>query len=173
MKIKVIKTENDYQNAIARMEELGDMPDFEVNQDLIDEFELLEKLVDLYEKDYYSIEKGDPIEIIKLKMDYLDLSQKDLIPYIGSKGVVSMVLNKKRALSKNMIRNLSGFLNISQEILNSPYDLNIEGIVVEEIEVVDRKTMNPFNFPPELLECVTIYSEKVRKEGMLFNYCSR
>lgn len=172
MKIKVIKTEKDYQTAITRMEELGDLPDFEVNQELVDEFELLEKLVDLYEKEYHSIEKGNPIEIIKLKMAYLDLSQKDLIPYVGSKGVVSMVMNKKRALSKNMIRNLSKFLNISQEILNTPYELNIEEFNVQQEDLSTKINPNPFGLNPELLECVLNYSEKVKSKGMLLNYCS-
>ncbi len=123
MKLKIIKTEEEYKLAVNYLEELGDNPDFENIPDLIEKYELLEKLIEDYEKKNYPLEKGDPIEIIKLKMAYMGLKQKDLIQSIGSKGCVSDVLNKKRALSKSMIRNLSELLNISQDILNTEYEL--------------------------------------------------
>ena len=63
------------------------------------------------------------MEIIKLKMEYMGLKQKDLQPYIGSSGIVSELLSKKRGLSKSMIRKLSEFLHLDQNLLNTPYDL--------------------------------------------------
>jgi len=126
MKLRIIKTEEEYKLAVNHLEELGDNPDFENSPDLIEKYELLEKLIKDFEEKNYPLEKGDPIEVIKLKMAYMGLKQKDLIQSIGSKGCVSDVLNKKRALSKSMIRSLSELLNISQDILNTKYELNTE-----------------------------------------------
>ena len=135
MKPKVIKTEAEYKQAVNYLEKLGDEPNFEKSKELQAEFEVLDKLIELYEKENYPIEKGDPIEIIKMKMEYMGLKQKDLIPFVGSKGLVSEVLNKKRKLSKRMIRELSHLLNISQEILITEYEIDSPPCVkVSEIQ---------------------------------------
>lgn len=177
--MKLIKTDKEYQEAISQLEMLGDNEKLESNQNLINEFELLETLISLYEKENFLIEKGNPIEIIKLKMEYLGLKQKDLIPYVGSKGVVSDVLNKKRALSKTMIRNLSTFLGLSQEILITDYSLciNKELKRYESSKVVVPKTkgnkiITGFKFKKPILDAVNDYSRKIRERGMILNYCS-
>ena len=100
MEPKLLKTKRDYKAAIKELERIDNTPDFEDNPALIDKSELLEHLIELYESEHYPIKKGDPIEIIKLKMEYMGLKQKDLIPYIGSKGLVSEVLNKKQKIIK-------------------------------------------------------------------------
>ena len=54
------------------------------------------------------------------------LSRRDLEPYIGSRGRVSGILNRKRPLSLNMIRKLEKGLGIPADILIQPYRL-VEG----------------------------------------------
>lgn len=171
MKIKVIKTEQDYQDAIFLLEKIGDDPAFSDSQDLKDNFELLQKLINDYEEENYSIGPGNPIEIIKLKMDYMDLKQKDLIGVIGSKGVVSDVLNKKRGLSKTMIRNLSDFLNISQEILNIDYDLNLdkEDIIVNKKEVKEKGVLRFLT--PTGIDTSSI-SNRIKSRGVTLAMCN-
>jgi len=164
MAIKLIKSEKEYQEAILLLEKIGDNSDFENDEDLISEFELLEKLIADYESENYFLHKGDPIEIIKLKMEYKGLKQKDLIPYIGSKGIVSEVLNKKRGLSKSMIRELSSFLNLNQEILNTPYDL-----FKENKEGTSTKKTALFVFDDQISQCITAFSNRVRSNGMVLN----
>jgi HTH-type transcriptional regulator/antitoxin HigA len=51
------------------------------------------------------------------------LSRRDLAPYIGSRSRVSEVLNRKRALTINMIRRLHAGLGVPVEILIQPYSL--------------------------------------------------
>jgi HTH-type transcriptional regulator/antitoxin HigA len=46
-----------------------------------------------------------------------NLRDKDLISAIGSKTTVNLVLNRKRALTIDMIRNLSDFLRLPVEVL--------------------------------------------------------
>ena len=171
MNFKLIKSEQDYENAISLLEQIGDNPNFEENEDLINSFEVLEKLIELYEIENFPIENGNPIEIIRLKMAYMDLSQKDLIPFVGSKGVVSEVMNKKRRLSKSMIRNLSGFLNLSQEILNVEYELNLDKeISKQQKKRIQKKGALKFLTPSGI--DTSFITERVKSRGVTFAICS-
>ncbi|MGN0730902.1 MAG: ImmA/IrrE family metallo-endopeptidase [Treponema sp.] len=112
--LKLIKTNEDYERVLARIEGLFDaQPDTPEG----DELELLVTLVELYEKKEYPIEAPDPISAIKFRMEQQGLKNKDLIPYIGSKSKVSEVLSGKRDLSLSMIRKLNAGLGIPVEIL--------------------------------------------------------
>ncbi len=115
-----IKTENDYRAALKRMELLFDAP---VNTSESDEADILGLLIDEYEKKHYPIEAPDPIEAIKIRMEEMHLKQKDLVSVIGSRSRVSDVLNRKRKLTVEMIRNLNRRLNISPKILINDYEL--------------------------------------------------
>ena len=120
MSITPIKTEDDYRIALKRMELLFDAP---VNTPDSDEADILGLLIDEYEKKQYPIEAPDPIEAIKIRMEDMHLKQKDLVPVIGSNSRVSDILNRKRKLTVEMIRNLNHQLNISPEILINDYEL--------------------------------------------------
>ena len=114
MTYKVIKTEEDYQNALSRIDELMDAGS---NTPEGDELELLVTLVELYEEKKYPIEMPDAIEAIKFRMEQLGLNQQAIVPFLGSKSKVSEVLNKKRPLSLSMMRALNKGLAIPAEIL--------------------------------------------------------
>jgi len=116
----LIKTENDYKSALKRMEFLFDAP---VGTPESDEADILGLLIDEYEKKHYSIETPDPIEAIKIRMEEMQLKQKDLVPAIGSRSRVSDILNRKRKLTVEMIRNIYPKLNISPKILINDYEL--------------------------------------------------
>lgn len=120
MNIKPIKSEADYKLALKRLEEIFDAP---VGTSDGDEADILGLLVDEYEKKHYPIEAPDPIEAIKIRMEELQLKQVDLIDVIGSKSRVSEVLNRKRKLTIEMIRNLTKRLNLSSDLLITDYQL--------------------------------------------------
>jgi HTH-type transcriptional regulator/antitoxin HigA len=120
MSITPIKTDNDYRDALKIMELLFDAP---VNTNESDEADILALLIDEYEKKHYPIEAPDPIETIKIRMEEMQLKQKDLVLIIGSSSRVSDILNRKRKLTVEMIRNLNRRLNISPEILINDYEL--------------------------------------------------
>ena len=88
-----------------------------------DEAEILTMLIDNYEQEFYPIEAPDPIEAIKIRMEEMNLKNKDLVGIIGAKSKVSEVLNKKRKLSVDMIRKLSESLRLSAAILIKDYKL--------------------------------------------------
>jgi len=121
MNIKLIKTEEDYKFALNKLEVIFDAP---IGTPESDEADVLALLVDEYEKQYYPIEAPDPIEAIKIRMEEMQLKQADLIPEIGGKSRVSEILNKKRKLTVEMIRNLAARLNLSAGLLVRDYQLN-------------------------------------------------
>jgi HTH-type transcriptional regulator/antitoxin HigA len=118
---KTITTEKEYEESLARLSKI-----FEADPDSAEgmEAELLVTLIEKYEKEHYPIVLPDPIEAVKETMDRKDLKDKDLIPAIGSKTTVSLVLNRKRALTIEMIRNLSALLKLPVEVLIQPYELD-------------------------------------------------
>jgi HTH-type transcriptional regulator/antitoxin HigA len=114
MKIKLIRTEEDYQQALERLEELIDAaPDSSEEEEL----DLLSFLIDHYEEEHFPIDLPDPVEAIKFRMEQQGLTRKDLVAYIGSQSKVSEVLNHKRSLSLSMIRALHEGLDIPAEVL--------------------------------------------------------
>jgi HTH-type transcriptional regulator/antitoxin HigA len=114
--IGIIKTDEQYEEALALVEELMDSDPEPVTGDA-DKLELLTLLISNYEKEHFPMEMPDPIEAIKFRMEQRQLSQKDLIPYIGSRSRVSEVLNRKRPLTLKMIRTLHKELGIPAEVL--------------------------------------------------------
>lgn len=120
MNIKPIKTEADYREALKRLEVIFDASIGTIESD---EADILGLLVDDYEKKHYPIEAPDPIEAIKIRMEEMHLKQVDLVDAIGSKSRVSEILNRKRKLTVEMIRNLSKRLSLSPELLITDYQL--------------------------------------------------
>ena len=118
MNIKPIKTEKEYDNALQRVDELMEINPA-LNTSLSDELEVLVLLIEQYEAKHYAIEAPDPIEAIKIRMQEMDLKQKDLVPYIGSASKVSELLNRKISLSLNMVVSLAQTLHLSFDVLLS------------------------------------------------------
>ena len=81
---------------------------------------MLVTLIDKYEKEHSPISLPDPIDAIKETTERKNLKDKDLIPAIGSKTTVSLLLNRKRALTIDMIRNLSDLLVCHWKFSSTP-----------------------------------------------------
>lgn len=120
MEIRVIKTDADYKDALKRLEVIFDST---IGTQESDEADLLGLMIDEYEKKHYPIEAPDPIEAIKIRMEEMHLKQVDLVEAIGGKSRVSEILNRKRKLTVEMIRNLNIRLNLSPEVLIKDYQL--------------------------------------------------
>jgi len=114
MDIRPIKTEQDYNSSIKRIEELWsskkDTPEG-------DELDLLVTLVESYEIKHYPIPPPDPIDAIKFRMEQMGMNKADMVKYLGSQSRVSEVLNRKRSLTLKMVRSLYKGLKIPAEIL--------------------------------------------------------
>jgi len=112
--IRPIKAENQYREALQTIDSLIDS---EPGSTEFEYLEVLSILVDDYENKHHSIEPLDPIEAVKTEMEEKGLRQKDLIPYFGSKEMVSQVLNRKRPLTLKIAKNLHQKFGISAETL--------------------------------------------------------
>lgn len=114
MNIRPIKTEADYNAALRRIDELMDAtPDTDAGAEL----DVLATLVEAYESRHFPIEAPDPVEAIIFRMEQLGIDRKDLEEFLGSRGRVSEILNRKRQLSISQIRKLHSGLRIPYENL--------------------------------------------------------
>ena len=114
MEIKPIKTEQDYNMSIKRIEELwGAKRDTSEG----DELDLLCTLVESYEMKHYPIAPPDPIDAIKFRMEQMGMTNADMVKYLGSQSRVSEILNGKRKLTLKMVKSLYKGLKIPAEIL--------------------------------------------------------
>lgn len=123
IKIKVIKTEKDYQEALKLVEKLmllDPNPDSTEGEQL----NLLSALIEDYESRNFPETLPNPIEAIKFRMEQSNLKPADLIPYIGSRSRVSEILSGKRQLSIDMVRALSEGLGIPAKVLIKRSDVS-------------------------------------------------
>jgi HTH-type transcriptional regulator/antitoxin HigA len=114
MNIQPIRTELDYNLALARIEAIFDA---KPGSSEGDELDILGILVEDYEKSHFRIDSPDPVEAVKFRMDQLGLTQKDLADLIGSKSRASEILSGKRAMSLRVIRLLNAKLRIPTDVL--------------------------------------------------------
>lgn len=115
--LKPIRNEADYD---AALEEVGRLWGAKSGTPEGDRLDVLATLIDAYEAKHHPIDPPDPVEAIRFRMEQQGLSRKDLEPMIGPRNRVADVLNRKRGLSIDMIRQLHDGLGISAEVLIRP-----------------------------------------------------
>jgi HTH-type transcriptional regulator / antitoxin HigA len=117
MNIRPIKTEQDYESALAEIDRLfGSQP----GSPQADRLEVLVTLVSAYENIHFPLPVPDPVEAILYTMESRGLTRKDLEPYLGSRARVAEILNHKRTLTLRMIQRLHAGLGIPAEALIQP-----------------------------------------------------
>ena len=122
MEIKPIKTEQDYELALERVNILFDA---KPNTEEGDELDILVTLIEKYEKINYPIPDPDPIEAIKFMMEQNGLTDADLGVLLNSRSRVSELFKRKRALTIKQIRILTEELHIPASILIKEYALDL------------------------------------------------
>jgi len=120
MDLRPIKNEKDYRDGLERLNVIFDAA---IDTKEGDEAEVLSLLIENYENENHPIEAPDPIEAIKIRMEELNMRQKDLVGIIGGKSRVSEILNRKKRLTVDMIRELERTLQISASVLVNNYKL--------------------------------------------------
>ena len=117
MELKPIRSEAEYQQALADIEQLFAAEAGSAEGERLD---MLTILVEAYEKSRYDLPKPDPVEAILYCMESRGLSRKDLEPFIGTRARVSEIINRKRPLSLSMIQKLHSGLGIAADVLIQP-----------------------------------------------------
>jgi HTH-type transcriptional regulator / antitoxin HigA len=135
MDIRIIKTDEQYQKALAEVARLAEM-DPGLDSPAGARLELLAKLVEDYEKNRFTFSKPDPIDAIVFRMEEKGLRQKDIAELLGGRNRASEVLARKRPLTLPMIRALYEKLDIPPALLvqepRSEYSASPE---IEEADV--------------------------------------
>ncbi|WP_130618292.1 helix-turn-helix domain-containing protein [Dyella amyloliquefaciens] len=114
--IRPIRSKKDYEDALREVSAYFDNEP-EPGSAEGDRFEILTLVIESYEAKHFTIEAADPIEAIKFRMEQQGLTPKDLVPSIGKPNRVYEVLNRKRGLTMEMVRNLHKNLDIPLESL--------------------------------------------------------
>jgi len=129
MKIKIIKTEAEYNEACAQIYKLINSSEepIEPNSAEGEELELLSLLVEKYEREVYPVKAPTPLEAIRFRMEQMNLKQSDIAPLFGGKTRISEVLNGKRPLNLKIITLLNKYLGIPLEsLINSDKEIKLE-----------------------------------------------
>lgn len=108
---KVITTEEEYDHALETVEKL--MADQQRTPEQTAILQLLVTIIEDFENKHYPIEPSSPHAMLEHLMDARAIKQSDLVGIIGSKGVVSEVVNRKRAISKAQAKALGEFFHVS------------------------------------------------------------
>ena len=111
--LKPIRSEADYQAALAEIERLWGA---KLGTSEGDRLDVLATLIDAYEAEHDPMDPPDPVEAIRFRMEQEGLTRKDLERVLGTRTRVSEILNRKRSLSIGMIRRLHAELGISAEV---------------------------------------------------------
>ena len=114
--IKVIKTPAEYHASMAQVSKLL-ARDPAPGTPEAEELETLAVLIHEYEARNFDIGSPDPIEALKFRMEQENLSQRDLVPFLGSRSKVSEVLSGRRPLTLSMMRALHAGLGIPAKVL--------------------------------------------------------
>ena len=118
MNIKPIRTKKDHEQVLTKLEMIFDS---KKGTEEVDELNILGILIENYENEKFPIGFPDPIEAIKFRMEQLGYNQTDLANVVGLKSRASEILNRKRKLSLEMIRQIHDKLNIPTEVLIQAY----------------------------------------------------
>lgn len=109
-KPRLITTEIENQQVLSQVEQLMAIDDRTPEQDAL--FDLLVVLIEKFEEEHYPIEDASPHDILLHLMEENNIKQADLVGILGSRGVVSEVVNGKRQISKNQAKALSNFFHV-------------------------------------------------------------
>jgi HTH-type transcriptional regulator / antitoxin HigA len=108
---QAIDSEAEYDRALAIAERLTSKKDRTEAE--IKFLKLLVVLIEDYEAEHYPMDDVAPHELLQHLMESNHTRQADLVELIGSRGVVSEVVNGKRAISKAQAKALGEFFSVS------------------------------------------------------------
>ena len=117
MEIKPIRTSSDYERTVREVERLMNAKAGSAEEDRLD---VLATLVEAYESEHFPIDPPDPIEAIRFRLEQQGLDPSALVGVIGGRSRVYEVMQRKRALSLEMIRRLHERFGIPAEVLIRP-----------------------------------------------------
>ena len=123
MDIRPIRTDQDHRAALAEIDACGGAPEGTEEGDKLD---VLVALVEIYEARRWPIEVSesfDPVDVLHYAVEELGHTQAELAELLGSRSRASEILSRRRALTVDMIHNISEAWKISADLLVRPYKI--------------------------------------------------
>jgi HTH-type transcriptional regulator/antitoxin HigA len=120
MDIRPIRTDEDHATALTEIERLWGAPEGSPEGDRLD---VLVTLVEAYEEKRWPIDVPDPVDVLAYAIHDLGRTQAELAHILGSRPRASEVLNRRRALTVEMIYKISRNWHIPADLLVRPYHL--------------------------------------------------
>lgn len=112
---KIIKTEAENEQVLEIIEELMHKKNLTPEEEEL--YELLIVLVEKFEREYYlSGNSTNPHSLLLFLMEQKEIKQEDLVDIIGSKKVVSDIINGERSISKDEAKALADFFGVDAEL---------------------------------------------------------
>ena len=113
--VLTVRTEADYERAVARLNDLLDAVGDDTTHPLYGLLDTLGTLIRAYEDEHVTLPKATGVEALQYLMEEHDLTQSDL-PEVGSQGVVSELLRGKRRLNIRQIHALAERFHVSPAV---------------------------------------------------------
>jgi HTH-type transcriptional regulator / antitoxin HigA len=118
MEIRPIKNDADHTAALAQIANLWNAAPGSEDEDKLD---ILSTLVEKYEETRWpAVDDADPIDLLHFAISDLGHTQAELADLLGSRPRASEVLNRRRALTVEMIRTISEAWKIPADLLVKP-----------------------------------------------------
>ena len=111
---RVITTEEENDRALGIVESLLAEKNLSPEKEQI--LRLLVSLIEKFEDEHYQLTASTPHSILLHLMEERGLRQTDLVGLIGSRGVVSEVINGKRTISKSQAKSLGEFFHVDPSL---------------------------------------------------------
>jgi HTH-type transcriptional regulator / antitoxin HigA len=111
---RVITTEQENDRALSFVESLLAEEHLSPEKEQI--LRLLVSLIEKFEDEHYQLAASTPHSILLHLMEERGLRQTDLVGLIGSRGVVSEVVNGKRTISKSQAKSLGEFFHVDPSL---------------------------------------------------------
>jgi HTH-type transcriptional regulator / antitoxin HigA len=140
MDIRPIRNETDHEAAVREIERLWDARKDTREAEIAD---VLATLVDAYERDRWAVPVSDPVDILHYAISDMGRTQSELAEIVGSKPRASEILNRKRALTIEMIDRISRGWNIPRSVLAFPYAIKAPAKIAAPRRVKRSKKRAP------------------------------
>lgn len=108
---RVIETKQENERMIAELEKL-DMRGRPLTAEEEKLAQLMTVLIQQFEEAHYPLGQAKPVEALNVLMEDRKLRQRDLIPVLGARCVISDILNGKRSISKTHARKLAKIFHV-------------------------------------------------------------
>lgn len=121
MCVKAIRNDQEYEQVLARIEQLLSAGSDSTERD---ELDVLAVLCEAYERKRYAITDADPVDVLAFAFEQQQTTPADKARIFGGANRASEVMNRTRRLTLPMIQRAHDALRIPLDVLVRDYPVN-------------------------------------------------